>query len=105
RAAQRTSRSKHFTLEIITGFGFHNDSLEGSHSVCNSAGDRFRYYRSCAAPHAAVEQRSLAVERPGRDHVDTFQPVSTIGDTTLQPDCDCALACADLRLGTDDFRM
>ena len=52
-----------------------------------------------------MEQRDSAAERSRCNDVDTFQLVSTIGDTALQPDCDRALACADLRVGTADFRM
>src|SRR5213594_2305928 len=52
-----------------------------------------------------MEQRSSAIERSCRDDVDTFQFVSTIAHPALQPDCDCALARANLRLGLADFRM
>jgi hypothetical protein len=58
-----------------------------------------------AVSHVVMEQRSSAAERPCRDDVDAFQFVSTIADTALQPDCDCALARAYLRLGIANLRM
>ena len=52
-----------------------------------------------------MEQRNPAPERSRRNHVDTFQFAPTIRDTALQPDCNRALACSDLRLGIANFRM
>ena len=46
-----------------------------------------------------ISSAALSSSRSCCDNVGKLQLVSAVGDTALQPDCNCALACADLRLG------
>ena len=103
---RRTPRSQHPVLEVAAGIGSHHIALEGHNPAGRSAAGNFRDRSGDAVGHDALDQRAAdkSWHEPCID-LGICSAVSEFVHSSLRISRDCALARADLWLGSVDFRL